>query len=128
MQTIRIILSAAKSLQQEKLELADLVENLNHSLESRNANILMLVWDGSETEKNDFKDKISDTDLCLTLYHDTFDQSTQSEMETAYQSLCEGKNPKKIYVYFKEGETVPEQLKTCRDSFPTKYGNFYCSF
>ena len=63
MQTIRIILSAAKSLQQEKLELADLVENLNHSLESRNANILMLVWDGSETEKNDFKDKISETDL-----------------------------------------------------------------
>lgn len=128
MQTIRIILSAAKSLQQEKLELADLVENLNHSLESRNANILMLVWDGSETEKNDFKDKISDTDLCLTLYYDTFDESTQSELETAYQSLCEGKNPKKIYVYFKEGETVPEQLKTFRDSFPTKYGHFYCSF
>ena len=73
MQTIRIILSAAKSLQQEKLELADLVENMNHSLERRNANILMLVWDGSETDKNDFKDKISDTDLCLTLYYDTFD-------------------------------------------------------
>ena len=128
MQTIRIILSAAKSLQQEKLELADLVENLNHSLERRNANILMLVWDGSETDKNDFKDKISDTDLCLTLYYDTFDESTQSELETAYQSLCEGKNPKKIYVYFKEAETVPEQLKTFRDSFPTKYGHFYCSF
>ena len=128
MQTIRIILSAAKSLQQEKLELADLVENLNHSLESRNANILMLVWDGSETEKNDFKDKISDTDLCLTLYYDTFDESTQSELETAYQSFCEGKNPKKIYVYFKEGETISEKLKAFRDSFPTKYGHFYCSF
>ena len=128
MQTIRIILSAAKSLQQEKLELADLVENLNHSLESRNANILMLVWDGSEAEKNDFKDKISDTDLCLTLYYDTFDESTQSELETAYQSLCEGKNPKKIYVYFKDGETVPEKLQAFKDSFPTKYGHFYCSF
>ena len=128
MQTIRIILSAAKSLQQEKLELADLVENLNHSLESRNANILMLVWDGSEAEKNDFKDKISDTDLCLTLYYDTFDESTQSELETAYQSLCEGKNPKKIYVYFKDGETVPDKLQAFRDSFPTKYGHFYCSF
>lgn len=128
MQTIRIILSATKSLQQEKLELADLVENLNHSLVSRNAYILMLVWDGSETEKNDFKDKISDTDLCLALYYDTFDESTQSELETAYQSLCEGKNPKKIYVYFKEGETISEKLKAFRDSFPTKYGHFYCSF
>ena len=128
MQTIRIILSANKSLQQERMELADLVENLNHSLESRNANILMLVWDGSVPDQNSFKEKISETDLFLTLYYDTFDESTQSELETAYQSLCEGKNPKKIYVYFKEGETVPEQLKTFRDSFPTKYGHFYCSF
>ena len=128
MQTIRIILSADKSLQQERMELADLVENLNHSLESRDVNILMLVWDGAESGLDSFKEKISDTDLCLTLYYDTFDDSTQSELETAYQSLCEGKNPKKIYVYFKEGETVPEQLQAFRDSFPTKYGHFYCSF
>lgn len=128
MQTIRIILSADKSLQQERMELADLVENLNHSLERRDANILMLVWDGSESDQDSFKEKISNTDLCLTLYYDTFDESTQYELDTAYQSLCEGKNPKKIYVYFKEGETVPEQLKTFRDSFPTKYGHFYCSF
>lgn len=128
MQTIRIILSADKSLQQERMELADLVENLNHSLESRDANILMLVWDGSESDQDSFKERISETDLCLTLYYDTFDASTQSELETAYQSLCEGKNPKKIYVYFKEGETVPEQLQAFRDSFPTKYGHFYCSF
>jgi TPR repeat protein len=128
MQTIRIILSADKSLQQEKLELADLVENLNHSLESRDANILMLVWDGAESDLDSFKEKISETDLCLTLYYDTFDESTQSELETAYQSLCEGKNPKKIYVYFKDGEAIPEKLQAFRDSFPTKYGHFYCSF
>ena len=128
MQTIRIILSADKSLQQERMELADLVENLNHSLESRKAKILMLVWDGSEAKKDDFKEKVSNTDICLTLYYDTFDASTQSDLETAYQSLCEGKNPKKIYVYFKEGETIPRQLQEFRDSFPTKYGHFYCSF
>ena len=64
MQTIRIILSAAKSLQQERMELADLVENLNHSLESRDANILMLVWDGAESGLDSFKEIISDTDLC----------------------------------------------------------------
>lgn len=88
----------------------------------------MLVWDRSEDNKDDFQEKISDKDLCLTLYYDTFDASTQTELETAYQSLCEGKNPKKIYVYFKDGETVPEELQSFRDSFPTKYGHFYCSF
>jgi hypothetical protein len=88
----------------------------------------MLVWDSSESDQDSFKDEISNTDICLTLYYDTFDASTQSDLETAYQSLCEGKNPKKIYVYFKEGETIPRQLQEFRDSFPTKYGHFYCSF
>ena len=128
MQITRIILSADKSLLQERMELADLVENLNHSLENRDAKILMLVWDGSEAKTDDFKEKVSNTDICLTLYYDTFDASTQSELDMAYQSLCDGKNPKKIYVYFKEGETIPRQLQEFRDSFPTKYGHFYCSF
>ena len=128
MQTIRIILSAGKTLEQERKELADMVENLNHSLERRDANILMLVWDGTGAAPDSFKENISDKDLCLTLYYDTFDDSAESELETAYRSLCEGKNPKKIYVYFKDSETVPEKLKAFRDSFPTKYGHFYCSF
>ena len=128
MQITRIILSADKSLRQERMELADLVENLNHSLENRDAKILMLVWDTSEAKKDDFKEKLSNADICLTLYYDTFDASTQSDLDIAYQSLCDGKNPKKIYVYFKEGETIPRQLQEFRDSFPTKYGHFYCSF
>ena len=127
-QTVRIFLSIDKTLEQERLELTDLVENLNHSLESRNANILMLAWDNSANDNNSFNEEISKTDLCLNLYYTNFNNTTQAELESAYQALCEGKNPKKIYVYFKDGDTVPEKLQEFRDSFPTKYGHFYCSF
>ena len=127
-QTVRIFLSIDKTLEQERLELTDLVENLNHSLESRNANILMLAWDNSANDNNSFNEEMSKTDLCLNLYYTNFNNTTQAELESAYQALCEGKNPKKIYVYFKDGDTVPEKLQEFRDSFPTKYGHFYCSF
>lgn len=127
-QTVRIFLSIDKALEQERLELTDLVENLNHSLESRNANILMLAWDNSANDNNSFNEEMSKTDLCLNLYYTNFNNTTQAELESAYQTLCEGKNPKKIYVYFKDGDTVPEKLQEFRDSFPTKYGHFYCSF
>ena len=127
-QTVRIFLSIDKTLEQERLELTDLVENLNHSLERRNANILMLAWDNSTNDSKDFKKEISKTDLCLNLYYTYFNNTTQAELESAYQALCEGKNPKKIYVYFKDGDTIPEKLQEFRDSFPTKYGHFYCSF
>lgn len=127
-QTVRIFLSIDKTLEQERLELTDLVENLNHSLENRNANILMLAWDNSANDSNDFNEEISKSDLCLNLYYTNFNNTTQAELESAYQALCEGKNPKKIYVYFKDGDTVPEKLQEFRDSFPTKYGHFYCTF
>lgn len=127
-QTVRIFLSIDKTLEQERLELTDLVENLNHSLERRNANILMLAWDNSTNDSKDFKKEISKTDLCLNLYYTYFNNTTQAELESAYQALCQGKNPKKIYVYFKDGDTIPEKLQEFRDSFPTKYGHFYCSF
>lgn len=127
-QTVRIFLSIDKALEQERLELTDLVENLNHSLESRNANILMLAWDNSANDNNSFNEEMSKTDLCLNLYYTNFNNTTQAELESAYQALCEGKNPKKIYVYFKDGDTVSEKLQEFRDSFPTKYGHFYCSF
>lgn len=127
-QTVRIFLSIDKTLEQERLELTDLVENLNHSLERRNANILMLAWDNSTNDSKDFKKEISKTDLCLNLYYTYFNNTTQAELESAYQALCEGKNPKKIYVYFKDGDAIPEKLQEFRDSFPTKYGHFYCSF
>ena len=64
----------------------------------------------------------------MNLYYTYFNNTTQAELESAYQALCEGKNPKKIYVYFKDGDTIPEKLQEFRDSFPTKYDHFYCSF
>ena len=88
----------------------------------------MLAWDNSTNDSKDFKKEISKTDLCLNIYYTYFNNTTQAELESAYQALCEGKNPKKIYVYFKDGDTIPEKLQEFRDSFPTKYGHFYCSF
>ena len=128
MHIVRIILSAEKSLQQERLEIADLVENLNHSLENRGSNILLKIWDGETADTESFKDKVSESDLFLTLYYNAFNDSTQKELDTAYQLLCKGGNPKKIYVYFKEADNVSEELKEFRDSFPTNYGHFYCSY
>lgn len=129
MKTIHITLAADKSLKQEQMELADLVENLNYSLSSRGTNILMVVWDcSSKHDEGTFREKVADTDLCLNLYYETFNDSSLSDLDAAFQSFCEGKNPKKIYVYFKDSDEIPENLREFRDSFPTRYGHFYCSF
>lgn len=125
---IRIVLSADKSLEQEQLELADLVENLNHSLSARGARILMLVWEDGDNRQQNYANKVDEMDMCLNIYYDTFTDLTQVELDTAYQKFCDGENPRKIYVYFKDAEDIPEELRQFRDGFPDNYGHFYCYF
>lgn len=132
MRTIRIILSLDQSLQQERLELSDLIESLNHALENHGTKVLMQVSVFSthtdSTDSSIYKDEVKKADLCLTLYLDTINDAIRSELETAYQSLCEGGNPKKIYVYFKDCAPQSEEMREYRDRFPDDYGHFYCSF
>lgn len=47
---------------------------------------------------------------------------------TAYGELKEGRNPKKLYVFFKEPGDVTPELKSFKESFATEYGHFYCKF
>jgi len=128
MQTIRIFLSASVELEQEKLELADLIENLNNSLEHRGTSLLMYTWDSAVNEANDFDAQLGQSDLCLTLYYTSFNDNAKAELEKAYKALCEGKNPKKIYVYFKENDQRSPELENFRKNFSKNYGHFHCKF
>ena len=53
---------------------------------------------------------------------------TKTELDTAYKELQAGNNPRKLYVYFKNGAEPTEELKEFRDSFPTRYGHFFTPF
>lgn len=127
MQTIRILLSSDKELNQERMELCDIVESLNTILSKHDINILMLAWD-SDYNHNEYAEKLSTSDLYLNLYYETINEMDLENLDTAYKSFCDRKNPKKIYLYFKDSENVSEKLREFRDSLPSKYGHFHCSF
>ena len=63
------------------------------------------------------------------LYWTKFGEYTEEELNTAYEGLKAGENPRKLYIYFKEtpDEITPE-LKEFKSRFATQYGHFYCKF
>ncbi len=131
---IKIFLASSKELEKERLVFADLVGHLNKALESRDITISLVKWEyvdasmGTEHKQEEYNKQLRDCDLCIVLYWTTFGKWTKIELDTAYKEKCEGRNPKKLYVYFKDGKQVSEDLQKFRDSFPENYGHFYTDY
>ena len=134
MKTIKIFLASSEELKQERLELADLVENLNLRLNALGLHIQLVKWEyldasmGPEHKQEEYNEALRDCEMCLVLYWRRFGDYTTIELDTAYQGLCAGRNPKKLYVYFKDVPELSPEIVAFRDSFPEKYGHFYSHF
>ena len=134
MKTIKIFLASSEELKQERLELADLVENLNQRLSALGLQIQLVKWEyldasmGPKHKQEEYNEALRDCEMCLVLYWTRFGDYTAIELNTAYEELCAGHNPKKLYVYFKDGAEPSPELQAFMDSFPTRYGHFYSHF
>ena len=130
MKTIKIMIAASEEMHDEKVQFSNLIEHLNKVLEPRGIELKRVKWN-PETDGSieDFKTKLKDCEMCLTLYWHDLAGNSEQELNTAYQELKVGKNPRNLYVFFKEPtEDLTEALKDFKTNFVTNYGHFFCKF
>lgn len=134
---IKIFLASSEELRQERLELADFVENLNRSLERTGICLQLVKWEyldssmGPSHKQEEYNEALKECELCIVIYWSRFGIYTKTELDTAYERLKAGNNPRKMYVYFKEEDEahpISAELKEFRDSFPLEYGHFESRF
>ena len=135
MKTIRVFIASSEELKMERLKFTDMIEQLNNCLEVRGIRLKSVKWEyldasmGVLHKQQEYNEKLKECELCLVLYWNKFGEYTREELETAYEELKAGRNPHKLYVYFKEpAEDISEQLKDFKAAFATQYGHFYCKF
>lgn len=134
MKTIKVFLASSDELRNERLEFADLVLQLNDLFERRDIQLKLVKWEhldasmGIKHKQEEYNDRLRECELCLTLYWTKFGNFTAEELEIAYNELKEGRNPRKLYVFFKDAQEVSPELQQFKDSFATKYGHFFCKF
>lgn len=130
-------MASSEELRQERLELADFVENLNHSLERTGISLQLVKWEyldssmGPSHKQEEYNEALKECELCIVIYWSRFGIYTKTELDTAYERLKAGENPRKMYVYFKEEDEdhpISAELKEFRDSFPREYGHFESRF
>lgn len=94
MKTIKIFLASSEELKQERLELADLVENLNQRLGVLDLQIQLVKWEyldssiGPKHKQEEYNEALRNCEMCLVLYWTRFGDYTTYELDTAYQELC----------------------------------------
>ena len=127
---IKVMIAASEELHEEKMNFSSLIEHLNEVLAPRGIELKRVKWN-PETDGtlNDFKAKLRDCEMCLTLYWRDLTGNSEEELNTAYQELKDGNNPRKLYVFFKEStEKLTESLKDFKANFVSRYGHFFCKF
>ncbi len=120
---IQIFIAATPELENELYSIHDLIQQVNKHFRARGYELQAVDGDSA-----DFVQDLHESDLCLALYCNQFGSFKQEHLEDAYKELCENRNPKKIYIYFKNTDAITEELRIFRDSFSEKYGHFYCHF
>lgn len=134
MKTIKVFIASSEELKLERLEFTDMIQQLNRILKPRGLEIEPVKWEYLDTsmgplhKQEEYNNELKTCEMCLVLYWTRFGDYTKSELETAYSELCAGRNPQKLYVYFKDTEDITPELKAFKDSFATEYGHFYCQF
>ena len=134
MKTIKIFLASSEELKPEREMMASLANSLNTVLEKQGIQVIAVEWENLDAsmgplhKQEDYNIKLKECEMCMVLYWTKFGMYTKTELDTAFNELNMGNNPRKVYVYFKESDNPSEELKAFRDSFPTKYGHFYTPF
>lgn len=125
MNTIKVMIAASEEMHDEKIQFQSLINQLNEAFEPRGIKLERIKWDpANDGPIDDFKSKLKDCEMCLELYWRDLVGNSRQELDTAYQELKDGNNPRKLYVFFKEPEeNITDALKGFKANFVNNYGH-----
>ena len=97
MKTIKILVAASEEMFDEKLAFTDVITALNKALVPRGVELERIKWNpATDGTIEDFRAKLSECEMCLTLYWNELVGNSEGELNAAYQDLKEGKNPRQL--------------------------------
>ena len=120
MKTIKVFIASSEELKLERLEFTDMLQQLNRILKPRGLEIEPVKWEyldasmGPVHKQEEYNRELKTCQMCLVLYWTKFGEYTESELNTAYTELCAGRNPQKLYVYFKDAAEITPELQAER--------------
>ncbi len=124
----RIFIASSGELKQERMELVDLLQDLNDEVEEQGTKFKPVLWEymdssmGVQRKEDEYLEKLRDSEICLVLFWRTMGEYTVEELDVAEAEIQAGRLPKQVYVLFKEPcDGISSELAEFKGSFSQKY-------
>lgn len=128
MKTIRAFIASSSELKCVRMELVDLMQDMNDDLEERNIKLKPVLWEymdssmRSERKEDEYLVKLRECEICIVLFWQILGEYTVEELNVAVLEMKNGRFPKEVHVLFKEpAENASEELISFKKGFSYTY-------
>lgn len=108
MKTIKLFIASSAELKPERMELVDLMQDINDNLEGRNIKLKPVLWEymdssmRAERKEDEYLVKLRECEICIVLFWQILGEYTVEELDVAVEEMRSGRYPKEVHVFFKE--------------------------
>lgn len=135
MKTIKVFVASSSELGLERMMIADFILDLNRNVKPLGIKLKPIMWEYMDSsmraarKEDEYLDKLRDCELCIVLFWKTLGQYTKEELDEAISGMNADRNPKNIYVLFKDSaEIITEELAEFKNSFKQKMTGIHCTY
>ena len=128
MKRINIFIASSAELKRERMELVDLMQDLNDDLEGRNIKLKPVLWEyldssmRAERKEDEYLVKLRECEICIVLFWQILGEYTVEELDVAIKEMRLGGCPKEVHVLFKApAPNASDELISFKENFYNKY-------
>lgn len=128
MRNVNVFIASSSELKSERIELVDLMLDLNDEFEEVGIKITPVLWEymdssmRAERKEDEYLVKLRESEICIVLFWQILGEYTVEELDVAIEEMRAGRCPKKVHVFFKEPvENASEELASFRENCYNKY-------
>jgi hypothetical protein len=126
--TIKFFIASSAELKRERMELVDMIQDMNDELETKNIKIKPVLWEymdssmRAERKEDVYLAKLRDCEICIVLFWQILGEYTVEELDVAVKEMRSGRCPKEVHVLFKApAPNASDELISFKENFYNKY-------
>lgn len=123
-----VFIASSSELKHERLELVDLLMDMNHELKEQGFKWKSELWEFMDSsmqegrKEDEYLEKLRACEVCIVMFWRTLGEYTVEELDVAVAEMQAGRLPRQVYVLFREPDDgISQELLTFRQEFTKNY-------
>ena len=128
MEQINIFIASSSELKRERMELVDLIQDLNREFKKRDIKLKPVLWEymdssmRAERKEDEYLVRLRESDICIVLFWQILGEYTEEELDVAVAEKNAGRKPQTVHVLFKEpADNITPELVPFKAHFSDRY-------